>query len=213
MTGRFPKHLRPKREEMRKLVERVIEESRPRRRTPEPIEPAWDPLSAETPKTYDHGTHYSNFKLQLILRVKTTDPKGRMMWLFDPLIAEHRRTYEIPVRILALEGLASASRRTAKILTCQQPKIFPLDHSKPAEVEIEYTDNKSRKKRCFIPANDIDLMNPRNRCDLLVISGEKRGAIVKHVKTLQDKVKVREKPGAKPLMLPKSDVSPLEKHE
>lgn len=132
-----------------------------------------------------------------------------MMWVFDPRIAAHRKTYEIPVRIKALEGLASAGRRTGKIVTTDTPKSFPLNANERAEVEIEYTDNKSRKKRSFVPVHDIDIMNPKNGCQLVVIAGEKKGVIVKHVKTIQDKVKARY--GAELLTFQKAHVSPAEK--
>lgn len=134
-----------------------------------------------------------------------------MMWVFDPQIAAHRNTYQIPVRIKALEGLASAGRRTGKIVTAQAPKTFPLDENERAEVEIEYTDNRSRKKRSVVPVRDIDMMNPKNGCELVVIGGGKKGTIVQHVKTIQDKVKVRERDGAQLLTFSKTNVSPVEK--
>lgn len=116
-----------------------------------------------------------------------------MMWVFEPQIAAHRKTYQIPVRIKALEGLASAGRRTGKIVATQAPKTFPLDENKRAEVEIEYTDNRSRMKCSVVPVRDLDIMNPKNGCELVVIGGGKKGTIVRHVKTIQDKVKARER--------------------
>lgn len=131
------------------------------------------------------------------------------MWLFDPMIAEQRKSYVIPVKLVKLEGLASAARRTAHVLTSQSPQKHPLDCTKQAEVEIQYTDNQSRIKRCLIPVEDLDMSNLRNGCDLLVISGKKKGLVVKHVKTIQENVKVRQEGKKDLITLSKHIVTPI----
>lgn len=132
-----------------------------------------------------------------------------MMWIFEPQIAEKRKTYH---RIMEIPGLASMSggQRTAKITKTDSPEMFPLDPYTPAEIEIEFTDNKGKKDRKRVTAGQLDILNPRNGCDLLVISGPKKGEIVTHARTMLDKVKVR-LAGEKGLVtLMKVDVCPVQ---
>lgn len=138
-----------------------------------------------------------------------TDPDGYMMWLFHPEIAELRKTYSIYVRFLTVEGEVSLQRRVARIMKTNKPETFPLSADQPATVELEYTDNKARPTRKRMAVDVLEHLHPRNGCKLLVFAGEMKGTIVRHSRTVKDKVVVKPLQGGKGISIPKTHVCPV----
>lgn len=137
-----------------------------------------------------------------------------MMWLFDPRVAEIRKEYDVLVKIKVLDGDASAGRRTASVMKTEEPQsLSQLTVHAPAQVTIEYTDKKGRNKTVDIEARALDIQDPKNGCELVVIKGEHMGRIVRHAKTQGDKVRVHLTNGneKKTVTLQKANVCPVKK--
>lgn len=139
-----------------------------------------------------------------------SDPNGYMMWIFHPDIAEVRKMYNIFVRFLTVEGEVSLQRRVAKILRTDTPETLPLSPLEPATVEMEYTDNKARLTRKRMRVDVLEHLHPRNGCKLLVFEGDKKGTIVRHSRTVKEKVMVKPLAGGKGFSLPKMTVCPVD---
>lgn len=133
------------------------------------------------------------------------------MWLLEDGIAELRKTYSISIRLLHLDGDASASRRTGKIVRTDSPERYPLSQEQPATVEVEYSDRGVAKRR-VVPVKDLNIMEPSNGCHLLVFEGQRKGIVVKHAKTLGDLVRVKDIDGrGKPFQISKTIVCKVSK--
>lgn len=133
-----------------------------------------------------------------------------MMWIFDPEIANIRKTYKIRIRFLKVKGHAALEKRTGRIVRNQAPEKFPLPSNEIPSVDVEYTDNRARLKTERMAVDCFTILNPRNGCKLLVVSGENKGTVVRHVKTTREKVLVRSLEGGKSFELPKSTVCPVD---
>lgn len=135
---------------------------------------------------------------------------GPMMWLFEPKIAELRKTYKIIVKFANVEGHAALEHRTGKIVKTLTPETFPLPNVERPSVEIEYTDNKAKPRRDRIPISSITNSIPRTKGKLLVVEGNMKGKIVRHCRTIHDRVVVKPLEGGKTFRIPKSMICSLD---
>ncbi|KLO10010.1 hypothetical protein SCHPADRAFT_999856 [Schizopora paradoxa] len=139
-----------------------------------------------------------------------TNPDLPMMWLFDPKIAILRKQYKILVKFSPTVKPISLQKRTAKITKAAEPKMFPLDPSMRPTIEVEYTDNRAIPRCHQMPIENFTISSPQNGGQLLVIYGEMKGTIVRHVKTIHDLVYVKLCSGGSAFKVPKTSVCPVE---
>lgn len=132
-----------------------------------------------------------------------------MMWVFDPAIAEHRKKYKILVKVWSSED-QSLGRRNAKIVTSESPAMFPLNELEEAVVEIEYTDNKSRPVMKTVPVKHLLPGDVKTKGEHIIISGERKGTIVKHIRTTDPNVRVKLPDKGTGITISKSIVCALE---
>ncbi len=71
----------------------------------------------------------------------------------------------------------------AKIVQTDSPKTFPLDELEDALVEIEYSDNKSKVKRKFVPVGNLVPRGSKTYADHVIYSGKLKGTLVRHMRT------------------------------
>ncbi len=132
------------------------------------------------------------------------------MWVFEPVIAQYRKTYHILVKMWTDDEPALAGRRDAKIVQTDSPKTFPLDELEDALVEIEYSDNKSKVKRKFVPVGNLVPRGSKTYADHVIYSGKLKGTLVRHMRTEGIFLKVMPKGRKKSIVVSKDVVCPLE---
>ena len=134
-----------------------------------------------------------------------------MHWIFHPRVIEARKTHKIWIRFKFVEGQASLEKRFGRILKTDNPETQALDaEGKPTTVDIEYSDNQSKPMRKRFPVTALAPIGPKNNCKLIIIKGSNTGTVVKHIKTIRDKVSVKPLCGGKSYLLPKDMVCPIE---
>ncbi len=114
-----------------------------------------------------------------------------MMWVFDAKVAEVRKKYHLLVKVLNDRDDSTLARRCAKILKTESPKVHPLSELEDSLVEIEYTDNKARLTRKFIPVRNLDIGDPSAKHPHVIFQGNLKGTIVEHKRTEGQLAKVK----------------------
>ncbi|KLO11985.1 hypothetical protein SCHPADRAFT_891181 [Schizopora paradoxa] len=151
----------------------------------------------------------SRYRDNSTLAVCQGKTEGPMMWLFEPKIAELRKTYKIIVKFVNVEGHAALAHRTGKIVKTLTPETFPLSIQESPSVEIEYTDNKAKPRIERIPVSSITNSIPKTKGKLLIVGGNMKGNIVRHCRTIQDNVVVKPVEGGNTFRIPKSMICSL----
>ncbi len=133
-----------------------------------------------------------------------------MMWVFHPEIAVARKQYHLLVKVKADREDSTLARRCAKILNTDSPKMHPLSELEDSLVEIEYTDNKARLTRKFVPVRNLSIGDPSAKHPHIIFEGTLKGTIVEHKRTVGDMANVKPKGGKKNIQIKKSIMCQME---
>ncbi len=133
-----------------------------------------------------------------------------MMWVFDAKVAEVRKKYHLLVKVLNDRDDSTLARRCAKILKTESPKVHPLSELEDSLVEIEYTDNKARLTRKFVPVRNLSIGDPSTKHPHIIFEGTLKGTIVEHKRTVGDMANVKPKGGKKNIQIKKSIMCQME---
>ena len=113
------------------------------------------------------------------------------MWLFEPKIAELRKTNHFVVKIESHPNAEVSGQRDGKVLADPIPQTHPLSRSVPATVSVEYT-TKRNKEVCreALSVATLGVSKPKPKARHVLISGNRMGEIVIYVRSVGDSAQV-----------------------
>ncbi len=135
------------------------------------------------------------------------------MWLFDPRIAELRKSNNFLVKIIAHPDMEVADRRRGLVLIDENPPTHPILRSTPANVTVRYeTGKKNEVREESLAVGTLSITLPKPNARHAVIRGEGVGDVVIYLKSAgPTKVFVRKETERRGRFeLPKADICVLE---
>ncbi len=153
------------------------------RRVIEPIARSPTPPGPEEEEPWNHGIYFIACSRCFYPNV-LLDPAGDGMWLFDPKIAELRKSNNFLVKIIAHSSTEVADRRDGVVLADRNPPTHPIPRSTPANVTVRYEiKKKDIVREESLPVGTLCVTLPKPKAQHAVIRGEGVGNIVIYLKS------------------------------
>lgn len=143
-----------------------------------------------------------------------SDPSGKSMWLFDPLIAPLRSRYQFNVRIdYHVKNKIVGSYGFTSI--DPNPLQIPLAPGDSAEVEVEYVDNVQRLVSEKMAVANISARDTKSNMPHVIIKGDRIGSVVVFKRNERGKQNARvvfadPKSGDVSLVIARKDLCPVQ---
>lgn len=118
------------------------------------------------------------------------DPAGHSMWLFDQDVSKLRKTRKFIVHIDFHRNAKVSGQKTGKVAMDEFPLAFPLDDTQEASVLVEFTDAHQHRVEEIMPVKHLSAKNTKAEHEHVIIHGERKGTIVRHIRNDKDRARV-----------------------